>query len=237
MSVRDKLNSQDPKKLPQYKGRLDAVGVAAGMNAARKNANRLLVSAKVLFDNGDYASAVSLAVLAVEEAGKVSILRGIALTTDEEQLKKLWKNYRSHTEKTRLWDIANYIGRGKIKLEDFRDLFSPDNASSKILDQIKQVGFYTDCFGHAHWSIPAEIIDKSFAEHILQMASSHCKTGKEISVKEIELWIECLSPVWMKSMEEMKQGLVTWRKKMLEAGLTDGQDKFIEFITTGVNFL
>ena len=233
----EKILGQNPKKLPQYKGKLTAEEVAAGINAARQNAKRLFHSAEILFANGDYATSVSLAILAIEESGKSSILRGIAVTNDNSLLKNFWKDYRSHEQKTKTWNILNYIPheKKKVKLEDFIGMFSPGNISSSMLDQIKQIGFYTDCLGKRHWSIPQEVIDKSFAKHILDLANFHCGNTKTISIKEIELWVECLAPVWMKSLEEMKHGLLVWRRKMHDAGLIDDSDRFAEFITTGIN--
>ena len=222
-------------KRPQYKGRLNASDIAVGMNAANKNANRLFKSAEILFKNEDYASAVSLAILAIEEAGKVSILRAIASTTDENLLKTYWKEYRSHTDKTKTWNMVDYIQRGAVKLQDFAEMFSSSNISTYQLDQVKQIGFYTDCLGNAHWSIPEEIIDKDLAERILLIASMHCKSKHEISAREIELWTACLAPVWMKSMNEMKQGLLTWHQRMQEEGLADSSDHFADFVNTEIN--
>ena len=137
------MSGEDKKKLPQYKGKLNAANIAAGMNAAIKNARRLFNSAEILFENKDYATAVSLAILAIEEAGKTSILREISLVTDETLLKKCWKEYRRHTQKTKAWNMVDYIKRGSVKLQDFKGMFNPDNTSSNQLDQVKQIGFYT----------------------------------------------------------------------------------------------
>ena len=229
------MSGEDKKKLPQYKGKLNAANIAAGMNAAIKNARRLFNSAEILFENKDYATAVSLAILAIEEAGKTSILREISLVTDETLLKKCWKEYRRHTQKTKAWNMVDYIKRGSVKLQDFKGMFNPDNTSSNQLDQVKQIGFYTDCLGSAHWSIPEEIIDKDFAEQILLIARMHCQSDYEISTREIELWIECLTPVWMTSMNKMKQGLLNWHQRMQEEGLADASDRFADFVNTGIN--
>ena len=64
--------------LPQYKGKLDPEQIAQGMNAARRNAQRLADDAKLLLSAKRYPTAASLAILSIEESGKVSILRGIA---------------------------------------------------------------------------------------------------------------------------------------------------------------
>ena len=69
------------------------------MNAARRNAQRLLADAKTLLGCERWPAACQLAILAIEEAGKVSVLRGISIAGDEEALKRLWRDYRSHTPK------------------------------------------------------------------------------------------------------------------------------------------
>ena len=40
-------------------------------------------------------------------------------------------------------------------------LVSGDSDHPYVLDQLKQIAFYTDCLGDAHWSIPDEVIDES----------------------------------------------------------------------------
>ena len=42
--------------------------------------NGFFYSASILFNNSDYASAISLEILAIEKAGKFSIFRSIILT-------------------------------------------------------------------------------------------------------------------------------------------------------------
>jgi hypothetical protein len=49
------------------------------MNAANRNARRLVADAKLLLDAGRYPSAAALAALAIEESGKTSILRTLAV--------------------------------------------------------------------------------------------------------------------------------------------------------------
>ena len=67
------------KKLEQWKNTLAVEKIVEGMNAASSNARRLLNDASALFDLERYPSATSLAILAIEEAGKVSILREMSL--------------------------------------------------------------------------------------------------------------------------------------------------------------
>jgi ABC-type branched-subunit amino acid transport system substrate-binding protein len=58
------------KKHTVYRGALSAAQIAAGMNAALRNARRLVKDARVLVETGAFPSAASLAILAIEEAGK-----------------------------------------------------------------------------------------------------------------------------------------------------------------------
>ncbi len=66
----------------QYCGTLDCDALAEGMNAAQANARRLVDDARLLLNEGRYATAVALCVLAIEEAGKRRILRELALARD-----------------------------------------------------------------------------------------------------------------------------------------------------------
>jgi hypothetical protein len=54
------------KGLDQYRGSLSPAQIAAGMNAARENASRLLNDAKLLAQSERFASAAALAILSIE---------------------------------------------------------------------------------------------------------------------------------------------------------------------------
>ena len=66
------------RRLNQYCGPLSPSQIAAGINAARANAMRLLEDAKLLAGSGRYASATALAILSIEEGGKDGILRELS---------------------------------------------------------------------------------------------------------------------------------------------------------------
>src|SRR5882672_9456339 len=133
------------EKLPQYKGRLSAAEATQGINCAQKNALRLVEDAELLLGHKRYPSALALAILAIEEAGKVSILRAVVLARSDDEAKADWKEYRSHTSKNRLWPILEYGLKGARKLDDFAALVAGDTEHPLILDQLKQLAFYTDC--------------------------------------------------------------------------------------------
>jgi AbiV family abortive infection protein len=218
------------KGLNQYKGQLSASQVAEGMNAASRNAKRLSEDAELLLEKERYPSAASLAILSIEESGKLSILRELTLARNEKELKEAWKGYRSHTKKNVTWVLPDLVKAGARKLEDFRPIFEEDAEHPYVLDYIKQIGFYTDCLGDAHWSIPEEIVDKGLAKMLVGLSKIFA-SNKEITEKEIELWIKHLGPVWKKNMAWMKHALENWYDEMQESGLApDGINAMREFI-------
>jgi AbiV family abortive infection protein len=85
-------------KLTQFTGRISPQQAADGMNAAERNARRLFEDAQRLFEAGRFATAASLAILSIEESGKVSILREIVLARTEDEAREGWRQYRRHTK-------------------------------------------------------------------------------------------------------------------------------------------
>jgi AbiV family abortive infection protein len=206
------------KKLDRYKGRLSPEQIAEGINAASSNAARLVEDAELLLERGRYPSAAALAVLAIEEAGKVSILRHLAVSKDDRELNTCWHDYRSHTKKNVTWLLPQLVAEGARRLDDFRPLFSEDADHPFVMDQVKQIAFYTDCLGKAHWSIPHDVIDESLARMLVQIAKIFSKPS-QVTPKEIELWVKHMKPVWMIDPDEMKRALVDFHAEMRENGL------------------
>jgi AbiV family abortive infection protein len=221
------------KKLDQYKGKLTPSQIAEGMNSAIRNAKRLLDDAELLCKADRFASSASLAILAIEEAGKTSILRALAVARDDKEIARWWRDYRSHTKKNVLWMFMGLVRKGARRLDDFRPLFDENSDHSYILDQIKQIGFYTDCLGHAHWSIPEEVIDGKLARSLIETARFLCLT-EEATTEEIELWIKHLGSVWLSDLPKMKKALADWYSEM--HGLTpNAPNRMKEFIYEGLS--
>ncbi len=64
-----------------------------------------------------------------------------------------------------------------------------------MLEGVKQIGFYTDCYGDRNWSEPQEIINKKSYTDNIKIARILCPK-RETSVREIELWTQHLTPHW-----------------------------------------
>jgi AbiV family abortive infection protein len=208
------------KKLTAYRGKLTAEQIAEGMNAAADNASRLLDDAEVLLARGSNATAVSLAALAIEETGKISILRTVAVARSDDEIRACWKDYRSHTHKNASWILPELVAKGARKLEELRPLFTKSSDHTFVLDNLKQLGFYTDCLGNAHWAQPTEIIDAALARKVVSIAKILAQPSKH-SPREVELWTEHIGPVWKKDMSWMKQALINWQEDMYREGLSE----------------
>lgn len=205
-------------KLSQYSGKLDAKQIALGMNAAQHNARRLADDAKSLFDIARYPTAAGLAILSIEESGKVSILRGLVLAPDLESRRQLWKAYRSHRRKNGAWIIPELFLKGARTLESLQCVVDPSAEHTALLDQVKQIALYTDCLGAAHWSEPLNVIDENLSGSLVNTADLLAK-GTIVTEREIELWIEYMAPTYGASLACQKHSLSKWYAAMRENDL------------------
>ena len=223
-----------PKKLIAYKGSMSAADIASGINAAIANGKRLADDAELLLNAGRFPSAASIAALSIEESGKVSILRQLATAQTQEGISAAWKAYRSHTSKNSQWLLPDLARQGARKLDDLKPLFSPDAEHPFLLDQLKQLGFYTDCLGKKHWSAPIDVIDESLARSLVQTAK--LLVGKrEVTTEEIELWIEHVGSTEGTDPDNMRRGLINWYAAMQQRKLLPaGRNEMERFINEGV---
>jgi AbiV family abortive infection protein len=224
------------RKLNAYRGPLSAAEIAAGMNVANANAFRLVEDAQTLLAAGRCPTAASLAALSIEESGKVSILRQLATATSKEAVAAAWKSYRSHTRKNVQWLLPELAMNGARKLEDLRPLFEDDAEHPFVLDQVKQLGFYTDCLGNRHWSVPVDVVDEKLARGLVEIAK--LLVGKrETTVEEMELWMLHVGAAPKDDLPAMKRALASWYSAMQGAGLRPGGVNEMErFINEGVPF-
>lgn len=204
-------------KLTPYRGRLTAAEVAFGMDAAARNARRLASDAQLLFDAGRYPTSFSIASLSIEESGKVSILRHISVSNDG-SLKKRWADFRNHKSKNLMWIFRYLVSEGAKTLDDFSKIFNKDSDHGALLDSLKQLGLYTDCYGNRHWSEPHEVIDEKLAQGILEVAKI-LAPKRETSAREMELWMLHLTPHW--DTAGMRHAIVRFLEAMHQEGLLE----------------
>lgn len=222
-------------KLNSYNGKLCPEKITEGINACNKNALNLLNDANLLHKNCSYPTATSLAILAIEEIGKIPILRRLAVVNDDKEVKKCWKEFRFHTKKNILWIVPILISEGARRLYDLEKVTDSDSEHPYILNNLKQLGFYTDCLGNCNWSIPAEIIDEKVSNEIIEIANLLINE-KQITLEEIELWIKHMDPVWNTSQKSMEEALINWSKEVAASGINN-YDGMKEFVQGGLKML
>ena len=223
------------KRLNQYRGKLDPSQVARGINAANQNACSLAQDATLLHESGRHPRAASLAILSIEESGKVAILRSLSLAQSDEDLKDGWRQYRSHTSKNVLGGLFDAVLGGARRLDDFIGLFEKGAEHTSLLDQVKQIGFYTDCLGDAHWSAPVDVIDEALSAQLVRTAEVLSRST-EVTAKEIELWVQHLGLVWKQDPGWMRKALENWYADMQVHGLaSEGPNEMRRFIREGMS--
>jgi len=209
-------------------GPLDATTVADGINAANRNARRLASDARLLLEAERYPSAAALAALAIEESGKAAILRGLALVTSSDKLRSEWRRYRDHRSKNGAWITPDLVAKGARRLHHFRDVVEREGEHTALLNTIKQLGLYTDCYRQGYWSEPSVVVDHELAGGLVGIAEVLCDR-KDVTTREIELWVEHLGPVW--ETPEMPHALLRWATAMYVEGLTDAPpENFARFV-------
>lgn len=217
--------------LPRCGGRLTPEEATEGMNAAIQNAKRLIDDAEILLGNQRYATAMTLSILAIEEAGKISILRGL-LAAPDDKISSYWRDYRSHKAKNTAWILPELVRRGARTLLGLREAANPDGDHTAILDILKQIGYYTDFVGNRHWSKPEEVVDRHLAEAIFEIAKILAKDRK-ISVEENHLWIKHVGLTSENGMSP--DGLLGFFSEAEEAGLIDTDlETITRFIFGGI---
>jgi hypothetical protein len=147
----------------------------------------------------------------------------MALAKSQAEMTAHWKQYRLHTAKNVAWIFVDLATKGARKLEDFAAIYDINSDHPEVLDQVKQIAFYTDCLGKAHWSIPDEVISSSLAASLVQIAGVLAPKSI-VQEREIELWIEHMKPVWMGPKAWMDTALIRWSEAMREAGLSIAGD-------------
>jgi AbiV family abortive infection protein len=217
------------KGLTQYHGPLTPAQAAAGMRAAIENAGHLLSDAEFLLENKRWQRAAALAILSIEEMGKVPVLRGLLLARDERELRESWIQYRSHTKKNVLWVVPQLVTRGARKLEHFRPAYDESSDHAKLLDSVKQLAFYSDACGKCHWSVPRKVVDSALAEEMVRAAKLLVGAGHNAftTEAELEIWCKHMRPVWKTDMNEMNRGLLACYAEAEAKGVLQG--KFTEF--------
>lgn len=216
--------------LTQYKGPLTPTQAAEGIALARANAARLISDAELLVENNRYASASALAILAIEELGKVQAIKTIVLQSEPKKLKEAWRDYRNHRAKNVQWILPKLAAEGARTLAQVRSAADPAGDHTAMLDSVKQLSFYTDSYGSAgRWSEPSEAVDPQFAISILATARM-LNRQTQTTARELELWATIVGPHYGKPT--MIDAVLDFQKQIFNEGLSPtSADEMESFIT------
>jgi AbiV family abortive infection protein len=208
----------------QYTGPLTAAQAGAGIDAAIRTAYGLLRDAELLLSNERWQRATALAILAIEEAGKVAILRSILFARNETELQAEWRAYRTHTTKNVSWIFLKLVEMGARKLEDFRPIFDRGSDHGRIIDALKQECFYSHVANEDEWFSPDQRIVAEMAKSMFTVARLLVKKGPSPMTTEAELalWVKHLGPVWKGPMAEMKKALAACYAEAEAKGVLQG---------------
>ena len=218
-------------RLKQYRGPLTAGQAAEGIALARKNAQRLIEDAELLLEAGRHPSASALAILAIEELGKVQILKTISLLTDEADLRKAWKEYRSHRAKNTHWIIPKLAAEGARTMMQMRPATEIEGDHTSLLDTTKQLSFYTDCVNDKpRWSEPGEAVDLDFAPAIVATARM-LNRDRVTTTRELELWVNHVRPHYNKV--SMGSAVLAFQKQLFNEGLSATSPEALEAFMRG----
>ena len=110
------------------------------------------------------------------------------------------------------------VAGGARDLESLRLATQSDAEHTALLNNVKQIGLYSDCLGNVHWSEPDKVIDRGLAQMLVNIADLFARK-EAITPEEIELWIAHLGPAYGAPLETMKEALLNWCRAMNEAGL------------------
>jgi AbiV family abortive infection protein len=203
--------------LQPYAGELSPDEIADGIAGAQANANRLINDAKLLYDAKRFPTAAALAILAIEERGKVIILKRMAIMPAN-MLKEAWRDYRSHRAKNAGWAMPLLLADGARTMKDFASLVDKKADHAALLDALKQIAVYTDCLGKKHWSKPEEVISADLSKVLIEVAE-RMWGDRAITVREVELWRETVAPHYGKP--EMGEAVIRCERALKEEGLKD----------------
>jgi len=160
----------------QYAGKLTAQQADEGISAASRNTTRLAADARLLFDNGRYPSARALAILAIEEYGKIPILHGISAALESE-LKSAWKDYRDHKEKNAWWPLVfDWLSGAVSGADEIADVSNPNAEHPQLLEDLKQMSLYSDCFENCVWWTPGSNEDALLTHWLVAAAERLAST-------------------------------------------------------------
>jgi hypothetical protein len=132
-------------------------------------------------------------------------------------------------EEEAMWMLPDPALSGARSLDEFKPLFADDADHPMVLDGVKQIAFYTDCYRVGLWSIPKVVIDAKLASQMVTVARIFVGDGAPTTPREIDLWVKHFSRMPV-GLDAMKQAFLAWHTDMQHEGLAKAGDTFEKFV-------
>jgi AbiV family abortive infection protein len=216
--------------MQQYRGQLTNEEIAEGYNLAVRNAKRLADDAESLLSRGRYLSAITLAILAIEEEGKTGLFTVLALAESNEEVREFWKSYRRHTAKNRHLSFLKAYGQNVGVYTATEEALGNDSEAAGI-DSLKQLSIYTDCLREKEWHSP-DMIPLEYQQQLATGLVSICGHFSycEIAKEQLEVYAQHLIRVKGASQEIAEHALVECLKELQSRGMIPSRANNDEFL-------
>ena len=158
----------------RYEGPLSKPKTAEAIGLCLKNSDELIQDARLLFTHGRYARAFALAIVSLEEVGKIPMLtRALSFHAMEtHQWKHFWKRFRSHVEKRQLTAGLYSISTGSGSAHLILVRWMKERHWEKETEALKQMAFYVDASSRTHVTCPSKLFPKYVASDAINLAST-----------------------------------------------------------------
>ncbi len=201
-----------------YRGVLSPADAAQGMVAARENAGALLADARFLFEDGRVTRVVGLAVLAMEELGRIHLLRSLVLARNDAERREIWSAVGAHTPKSFVVGIP-ILARTAASLEAFGALMDQRRLEA-VLEAFKELSFHAQFEAGLGWVTPEAHVSREAAEAVLVAAESLVVERAAFETEaELEIFVRHLKPVWRTDMGAMREALMRCGREAEAAGV------------------
>lgn len=146
--------------------------VNSGIDLMIKNATRLYSDAELLYNHKRFPTSCSLAVLSIEELGRIFVCLKAAKTDPEnkEEMKAVQKALSGHIEKQSIVQMLEAFRSKDGEIEKAYVALNKIEESHGI-NNIKQWGFYVDP-GNGIWLTPNDRVNEDHTRCLLNCASA-----------------------------------------------------------------
>ena len=201
---------------PLYRGPLSPELASEVSAAALRNARRLIADAEVLVAANRLPTAVSLAVLAIEEATKAELVR-LIVSASTSHLKEAWQQFRGHDAKQSLF-IKSVLDFAENNPEVLKPELGP---LEEMLSVFKELGLYVDLFpnGQGYDDPTTHFTDAQKVKRIVGIAAEHVRQSRSFSLRAMQLWRDCVGPKRPSDLRTEEQAIERWKSAMKAEGL------------------